>query len=282
MRSMTKNNSKKKAASKARGTRSRGRAAEPRVRLKGPSRFTNYSLPGLISIVILICLVALVTVGYRTVTASEFFAVREVDVTGISRASTEDIRRIVSGHAQKSGVWNSDLAELRQKIEQLPFVKQAAVSRMLPNGIKVVISERVPIGTVRTSNGNFLIDADGAMLAPPSDIDAALIVINGWDETKTERAARDNAARIKLFQRMIADWGEFGLAKRVKDVNLADLQEPQATVEDSGSRIGVTLDRDNLSKSLRSALEAVAGKGERVKSVNAAGVYPVLQYIGEN
>jgi hypothetical protein len=81
---------------------------------------------------------------------------------------------------------------------------------------------------------------------------------------------------------MIADWGEFALAKRVKEVNLSDLQEPQATVEDSGSKISITLARDDLSKSLKSALEAVAGKGDRVKSVNAAGVYPVLEYIGAN
>ena len=279
---MAKSNSKKKGTSKTRGSRGRTRGAEPRVRQNGPSRLTNYFLPALLSVVMLACLVGLVMLGYRTVTASEFFAVRDVDVAGVSRASKEDIRRIVSSQTQKSGVWNSDLAELRQKIEQLPFVKNAAVSRMLPNGMKVVISERVPIGTIKTTNGNFLIDADGAMLAPPSDIDAGLIVINGWDESKTERATRDNAARIKLFQKMIADWGEFGLAKRVKDVNLGDLQEPQATVEDSGSRIGITLDRDHLSKSLRAALEAVAGKGERVRSVNAAGVYPVLQYIGEN
>ena len=144
------------------------------------------------------------------------------------------------------------------------------------------MTERVPIGVVKISSGNFLIDADGELLAPPETEDAGLMAIYGWDETKTERATRDNAARIKLFQKMVADWGEFGLAKRVKEVNLSDLQEPQATVEDSGSRISVTLARDDLSKSLRSALEAVAGKGDRVKSVNAAGVYPVLEYIGAN
>ena len=81
----------------------------------------------------------------------------------------------------------------------------------LPNGMKVVVTERVPIGVVKVSSGNFLIDADGELLAPPKTEDAGLMTINGWDEAKTERAARDNAARIKLFQKMIADWGEFGL-----------------------------------------------------------------------
>lgn len=228
-----------------------------------------------------ICLVGLIVLGYRTVTASDFFQVKRVDVTGVARASGDDIRSIVSGQAERTGVWNTDIADLRQKIEKVPFVKFAAVSRVLPNGIKVVVTERVPIGVVKVSSGNFLIDADGELLAPPKTEDAGLMTINGWDEAKTERAARDNAARIKLFQKMIADWGE-GLAKRVKEVNIADLQEPQATVEDSGSRIAITLARDDLSKSLKSAIEAVAGKGERVRSVNAAGVYPVLEYVGAN
>lgn len=262
--------------------RGRTRGVEPRVRQGGPSRLGQYFLPGVISIVILACLIGLITLGYRTVTASEFFVVKSIDVAGVSRASAEDIRRIVSAKAQRTGVWNADLPDLRQKIERLPFVKFAAVSRALPNGIKVVITERVPVAVVKLDAGTFLIDSDGEILPPPGESDSELIAIVGWDETKTERAARDNKARIKLFQTMVADWSEFGLAKRVREVNLADLQEPQAIIEDSGSRVPVTLARDDLSKSLRSAIEAIAGKGDRVRSVNAAGVYPVLEYIGAN
>jgi len=279
---MAKKTAQRSRSKKAPNRSAKSRGSEPRVRQSGQSRFSQYFLPGLISLVMLVCLIGLIVLGYRTVTASDFFEVKRVDVTGVSRASADDIRRIVAGQAERTGVWNTDIADLRQKIEKLPFVKFAAVSRMLPNGMKVVVTERVPIGVVKVSSGNFLIDADGELLAPPATEDADLMTIRGWDETKTERATRDNAARIKLFQKMIADWGEFALAKRVKEVNLADLQEPQATIEDSGSRISITLARDDLSKSLKSALEAVAGKGDRVKSVNAAGVYPVLEYIGAN
>ena len=280
---MAKKTSKRTTSkSKVPARNSRSRGTEARVRQNGPSRISQFFLPGLISLVMLLCLIALITLGYRTVTASDFFAIKDVNVTGTTRASVEDIRRIISGQAERTGVWNTDLADLRQKIEKLPFVKFAAVSRVLPNEMKVVVTERIPIGVVKVSSGNFLIDADGELLAPPNEEDAALITIYGWDESKTERAVRDNSARIKLFQKMVSDWGEFGLAKRVKEVNLRDLQEPQATVEDSGSRIAIILARDELSKSLKSALEAVAGKGDRVKSVNAAGVYPVLDYIGAN
>lgn len=254
----------------------------PKVRQAGPSRFARYFLPGLLSIGILAAIVTLAVVGYQTVTASNFFEVKTVDISGADRASVEDIRRIVTSDTQKTGSWNADLAELRQKIEKLPFVKFAAVSRVLPNGLKVVINERVPIAVVKVSTGNFLIDADGEMLASPKSEDSSMLVISGWDEAKTEKAQKDNLMRIRMFQKMVADWGEFGLAKRVKAIDISDLQEPKATVVDSGRDIPVTLSRDDYAKSLRSAIEAIAGKGEKVRSVNAGGVYPIIDYLGVN
>lgn len=261
---------------------SRRRGAVPRIRDGSQGRFGRYFLPGVLSVGILVALITLTVLGYRTVTASNFFDVRSIDVSGVSRSSGDDIRRIILSQTERSGVWNADLPDLRQKIEKLPFVKYAAVSRVLPNGMKIVVAERVPIAVIKIGSGNFLIDSDGEMLAPPKTDDSVLITILGWDEAKTERAAKDNQQRIKMFQKMIADWGEFGLAKRVKQVDLADLQEPKAVIEDSGRRIPVTLARDNFAKSLKAALEAVAGKGESVRSVNSGGVYPVIEYVGIN
>ncbi|HEY2867112.1 MAG TPA: FtsQ-type POTRA domain-containing protein [Pyrinomonadaceae bacterium] len=255
---------------------------QPRVKQSGPSRFSRYFLPGVLSVGILAALVTLAVVGYQTVTASNFFEVKTIDVNGVERSSMDDIRRIVASDTQKTGAWNADLPELRQKIEKLPFVKFAAVSRLLPNGLKVVINERVPIAVVKVSTGNFLIDTDGEMLAPPKTDDSALMVIAGWDEAKTEKAQKDNQTRIKMFQKMISDWGALGLATHVKLIDLADLQEPKATIQDSGRDIPVTLARDDYAKSLRSAIEAIAGKGEKVRSVNAGGVYPIIDYVGVN
>ena len=258
------------------------RGSEPRVRQTGPTTFSRYFLPCVLSLGMVVAIGVLAVLGYQTVTASNFFEVKTVDVVGVSRSSMEDIRRIVGAESQRTGVWNADLPDIRQKIEKLPFVKFAAVSRVLPNGLKVVVTERVPIAVVKVSTGNLLIDSDGEMLAPPKDDDSSLIVITGWDEAKTDRASRDNQARIKMFQKMVSDWGEFGLAKRVKSVDVSDLQEPTAVIEDSGKNIPVTLARDNYAKSLKSGIEAIAGKGEKVKSVNSSGVYPVIEYVGVN
>src|SRR5690242_15470595 len=207
---MAKKTTKSKKTKPAAKRSTRVRSTIPRVRQSGPSRFSRYFLPGVLSVVILGAIGALTVLGYQTVTASNFFQVKTIDVAGVDRASTDEIKRIVSGDTQRSGVWNADLPDIRQKIEKLPFVKFAAVSRVLPNGLKVVVTERIPIAVVKVSTGNFLIDADGELLAPPKTDDSSLMIITGWDEAKSEKALKDNQTRIKIFQKMVADWGEFG------------------------------------------------------------------------
>lgn len=255
--------------------------SQTRVRQTGPGKFRRYFLPGVISACIIACLVALTVLGYRTVAASEFFSLKKVEVDGVVRSSRADIERIIQGQTERSGTWNADLPGLRQKVEKLPFVKFAAISRVLPSGIRVVVTERVPLAVIRLASGEFLVDGDGEVLAPADKNDTSLpMAIRGWDEAKTEKALKDNLARVKMFQRMTADWGEFGLVKRVKEVDLSEVLEPKAIVEDSGKRIPITLAKDNFAKSLKAALEALAGKGEKIKSVDSGGVYPVIEYMG--
>ncbi|MEP6848216.1 MAG: FtsQ-type POTRA domain-containing protein [Acidobacteriota bacterium] len=270
-----KKQSKKPAATKR-------KKQSPAVNRSGRAdQIRAYVLPAILIAVILGCIGFLGMMGYRTVAASEFFDVKRVDVRGVSRASKDEIEKIVTSQTQHSGVWNADLIDLKAKIEKLTFVRSAAVSRVLPNGIRVGIVERQPQAIVSLSSGDYIIDENGEIItAAKKGEDQAPVVIRGWDEAKTERALKDNQQRIKLYQKMMVDWDQFQLAKRVKEVNLSDMQEPKAIIEDSGANISVALAKDNFAKSLKAAIEAVAGKGQKIKAVDSAGVYPVIEYIG--
>jgi len=219
--------------------------------------------------------------GYKSATASSFFKVRIVEVNGVERSQSDDIRRIVTSGAEPTGVWHADLAEIRAKIEKLPFVKTAAVSMALPAGIRVNVVERVPVAIVKLAGGDYLVDSEGVVLAPAAKIEASIpFVLRGWDESKTDKANPDNLARLKLYKKMLDEWKGIGIADRVREVNLADLRDPAAVIEDTGRTIAITVAKDNLAKSLKSAIEAVAGKGEKIRSVNSGGVYPVIEYMG--
>lgn len=242
--------------------------------------YGRLALPLVIGAALLIGIGFFGLIGYRTAIASEFFNVKQIDIRGTERANSDDVRRIVAANTEKTGVWRSDLSEIREKVEKLPFVKTAAVSMVLPYGVRVNVTERVPVAIVKLSQGDFLVDAEGFVLSQAAKAEPNMpFVMRGWDETKTERSATENLARVKIYRKMLDEWREFGLSDRVKEVNLSDLKDPNATIQDSGRSIAVSLSKDNLGKSLKSAVEAVAGKGEKVRAVNAGGVYPIIEYL---
>ncbi|CAN5568703.1 hypothetical protein BH10ACI2_BH10ACI2_23280 [soil metagenome] len=274
---------KKKSSTRAKGTTLtvRGRGTSTHTRSKSNSRtFVRFVLPTLIICALLGGLGFLAVSGYRTVTASGFFGLRNVDIRGNDRTSADDIRRIVTAAAEKPGVWNADLADIRLKLEKFPFVKSAAVSMVLPATIRVNITERVPAAVVHLSFGDYLVDGEGAILiAANPNTPEFPFVLKGWDETKTEKAIPDNAARLKLYKKVLDETKQFDLALRVKEVNLINPREPVAVVEDSGRAVNIILGKENLGKSLKTAMDVLKGKGAKLKSVNAEGVYPVLQYL---
>jgi cell division septal protein FtsQ len=265
----------------------RARAGRPVARRKnspgrsrsnaGPSRLRSVGLPLFLSFCFLICLGALGILGYQTVTASDFFNVARIEVHGTDRSSSADIRRLVEMQTEKSGVWNADLPLIKDKLERVQWVQTAAVSRVLPNGIRVHIFERQPQALVKTASGDVLVDADGAVIAPAREKEADFpFAMMGWSHVKSEAAGKENIERVKTYQKMLAEWREFNLSSRVIAVNLEDLREPRAVVEDSGTVVTIALGRDKFGEYLKRGINAIVGKGEMFEAVNLVGQNMIL------
>lgn len=240
-------------------------------RRRNSGAFTNIFVPLFFIVGILFCLGFLSFMGYRTVTASAFFDVKKIEVRGANRASKDDIERIARSYTEKSGVWNTDLKAIKEDVEKITLIKTAVVSRILPDGLRVNVIERVPRAVVRTGAGDFWADEDAMLLGEVGKDEARPpFVLRGWDEAKNERAAKDNRERVKIYGKMITEWQDYELAKRVSAVNLADLREPQAIVQDSGETVTIILANENYKNRLKSGLEKIAGRGREVKSIDVS------------
>jgi hypothetical protein len=93
----------------------------------------------------------------------------------------------------------------------------------------------------------------------------------GWDTEKSDRAARENAERLKIYEKMLADWRDYDLAVRVKSVDLSNLREPRANLEDSGYPVSIMVGRDNFGRRLSDGIKAIVGKGEIFEGVELMG-----------
>ena len=206
--------------------------------------FSQFVLPLAICVAILICLGGLGYLGYQKVAASDFFDVKRIEVVGIQRASKEGIANVARMETERTGVWRSDLFELKSKIERIPFVKTASVTRVLPDGLRVQIVERQPVALVTRGGRDYLADADGEILALADHPEEGLpFTMIGWDETKSEKAMRDNTERVKIYQRMVGEWRAANVLSRVQNINLVDLREPRAVISDSDTLVSIDVSR---------------------------------------
>lgn len=210
--------------------------------------------------------------GYRTVTASSFFDVKKIEVRGTNRVSREEVEKIVRVESEKNGVWNADLQKIRVEIEKSNFVKAATVSRILPDGIRVNITERKPKAIVRIEGGDFWADEDGVILVLVGKDEARPpFFIQGWNRDKTESAQEENKERVKIYLDMLNEWQEYELAKRVKAVDLSNIREPKAITVDSGESVAIELKNGNLANRLKEGIKAVAGRGSNYQAVDFDG-----------
>ena len=69
----------------------------------------------------------------------------------------------------RTGVWRADLAAISSELSTLPGVRRAVVTRVLPDRLRVRVTERVPVAVVHTSEA----DLSAADVRPIRDLDPA-------------------------------------------------------------------------------------------------------------
>ena len=213
-------------------------------------------------------------VAYRAAASASFFEVRTVETKGASRASINDIQTVVRRDVAQTGVWRADLEQLSQHLERLPWVRTAIVTRVLPDGIRVRISEREPRAVVRNAAGRFVwVDDDAVYLGEMSSTDQMpAFFLRGWNEDETASAQTENRARIAKFLELQREWESQGLSERVSEVNVQDLRDVRVQLAGDDSQIEVRLGSQDQAVRLSKALSVLDAQRQTARG-------PLISYI---
>lgn len=197
--------------------------------------------------------------GYRAAASASFFEARSIDISGTSRASADEIKAVVRRGVAGKGVWRADLAAISSELEKLPWVRTAVVSRVLPDGLRIRVTERVQRAVVRTSAGKLIwVDEDAVMLGQMSPTDQMpSFFIRGWDEAATNEARAENRARVEKYLEMAREWSALGLSERVSEVDLGDVHDVRALLAGDDAQVEVRLGEKNFGSRLQKALKAL-------------------------
>ncbi|MCA1633593.1 MAG: FtsQ-type POTRA domain-containing protein [Acidobacteria bacterium] len=213
-------------------------------------------LPSAIKLLLAITLGMLAFVGYRTAASASFFQVRTVDVQGAARASRDEIKAAVLRSSSK-GVWQADLERISERLRALPWVRTAVVSRVLPSGLRVRVTERTPAVIARTGDGHLVwVDEEGVVLgaASPGEQD---FFIRGLDDGRSPESRQQNRERVAAALELSREWAQKGVAGRVSEVNLDDLRDVRVQLAGDDAHVEVRLGREEFAKRFRQALEVL-------------------------
>jgi cell division septal protein FtsQ len=216
-------------------------------------------VPAVLKLALAIAIGVVVFAGYRAAASASFFQLRTVEVQGTARLQPSDIQALVRQSVEKTGVWRADLNGINERLERLPWVRTAVVSRVLPDGIRVRITERAPRAVARTSAGRFRwVDEDAALLGEmqPTDQIPAFF-LRGLSEEDSESARNENRDRVAKFLELQRLWDTAGLSERVSEVNLMDIRDVRAQLAGDNSQIEVRLGSRDQAERLKGALKVL-------------------------
>lgn len=145
----------------------------------------------------------------------------QIELTGNRIVARESVVQQFARDRNRS-VLRIPLDTRRSELEQLPWVETAAVQRVLPNRLRVEITERTPIAFLRNRNELALIDAHGVILDRPEGEDFTFPIVTGITED-TPRDQREK--RIQPYQEFIKDI-DLVRAGSSKDVSEIDISDP--------------------------------------------------------
>jgi cell division protein FtsQ len=106
----------------------------------------------------------------KEATAAAGFSVQHVKVVGRESTPRDELLAAV-GVARNDPILFVDVDAARERIEQISWVKRAAVRRMLPDTVLIDLVERVPVARWQIDGQTVLIDRDGKVLRGP-DVEA--------------------------------------------------------------------------------------------------------------
>lgn len=146
---------------------------------------------------------------------SSYVSAEGVEVSGAGTLGESRIKRTAEVPTG-TPLARVDLDAIRARVESLPAVRRAEVSRSWPHTVHLEVTERTPIAVIDRGNGLQSLDADGVLFGSYDNRPRGLPLVRTEPDTRTE--ALEETARVidALPQR---------IAGRVETVDVATVDE---------------------------------------------------------
>jgi cell division protein FtsQ len=152
----------------------------------------------------------------------------QIEVTGNHIVSREAVLQQFVRDRGRS-VLRVPLDARRSALEEISWVESATVQRILPNRIRVDLTERTPIAFFRNGTELALIDAHGVILDRPHGEELQFPIVTGLSESMPRE---ERGKRMQAYQEFMKDIDlvRSGSSDRVSEVDLANPKDLRAVM----------------------------------------------------
>jgi len=200
-----------------------------------------------------------------------------IETSGLANVTRAQVLDVMGADLGRN-IFKIPIEERRKQLEELPWVEQASVMRLLPDHLKVDIKERTPVAFARVGAKIFLIDANGVLMEMPGHNRASYSfpVITGMQDTEP---VSTRAARMNIYTRLMKELDSSGAnySKVISEVALSDPEDVKVTVDDPAGAVVVHLGSSNFLDRFKTYMAHVAewrAQFQKLQSVD-------LRYSGQ-
>lgn len=226
----------------------RGQKRVPVRRGPLPKKAANRLKIALLSMVALGVVGAIGLTLYRYGTHSWRFRVEgseQIEIAGLHNVTRAQVMEVMGADIGRN-VFFVPLDERKKQLEEIAWVESAAVMRLLPDRLKIQITERMPVAFAQVGSKIALIDIHGVVMDTPpgSTKKYSFPVIVGMAEAEP---LSTRAARMKIFGDLVRDLDSGGAhySQDLSEVDLSDPEDVKVTINDPNGEVLIHLGSSN-------------------------------------
>ena len=171
-----------------------------------------------------------------------------IQAVGLTEVNRSEILSVF-GEDIGRNIFFVPLSERRKELEQIPWVQQATVMRLLPDQMRVAIVERQPVAFVRHGQQIGLVDANGVLLNMPAGLLSqhhySFPVLTGIDAGDPLPSRK---ARLDLYLRLMSELDSNGqhLSDQVSEIDLTDPEDARVLMPEQGTDVLAHFGQDHF------------------------------------
>lgn len=194
------------------------------------------------------------------------FAIEKIEVETDGVIAPEQLRRWCGARTGQN-LLSLDLARVKRDLEMVPMIDSVSVERVLPDTLRLRVSERQPIAQVnvpvpRPDGGfdqkTYQLDENGYVMLPldaseravsPSPAEEALPLILGLNAADLQPGRKLESAQLQAALKWIEAFEDSRMANQV-DVKKIDVLSPEILVVTTGQGSEITFGLENFEQQL--------------------------------